>query len=56
MVEKAVSVTEDLLRKGLADADATARKHCRKYVQCITLMNRFTNNLLFKWFLDHLNT
>ncbi|CAI8057490.1 CLIP-associating protein 1 [Geodia barretti] len=30
VVEKAASVTEDLLRKGLADADATSRKHCRK--------------------------
>jgi CLIP-associating protein 1/2 len=30
VVEKAASVAEDLLRKGLADADTTARKHCRR--------------------------
>ena len=30
IVEKAAGLVEDLLRKGLVDADAASRRHCRR--------------------------
>ena len=36
VVEKAANLVEELLRKGLLDADSTARKHCRRYMYIYT--------------------
>lgn len=35
VVEKAANVIEDQLRKGLLDADPTARKYCRRYINVL---------------------